>query len=65
MDRHNQAGFLPSLWNNAHLNQCQWTLIRTSQVLQSYPNVDDNQSTVISTKWEAEQKSSEFLIKNA
>lgn len=65
MDRHDRAGFLPSLWNNAHLNQCQWMLIRTSQVLQSYPNVDDNQSTVISTKREAEQKSSEFLIKNA
>lgn len=51
-----RAGFLPSLWNNAYLNQCQWTLIRTSQVLQSYPNADDNQSTIIFTKWEAEQK---------
>jgi len=26
MERHNRAGFLPSLWNNAYLNQCQWTL---------------------------------------
>ncbi len=30
-----------------------------------YPNADNNQSTVISTKWEAEQKSSKFLIKYA